>query len=302
MGLIPRKKEFVELHNTRSTLISLAGWRFTDDDRDTVLAPDSYVLLFSGGTPSNFAVPVFVDDRRIGNGLTISGDRLLLFDSAADTVLDYSFASESSLNQSLNRHEERYQLHKLLPGWSLFSSGQAPTEYTSFAIVDPKLNEGQTRDLMITGRYPTGSDTLDATKLQWLSVEPHVAQILSRSLIKGLQPGQTLVECWRDALFLAQKRIGVTTPEPPNDLPRITSKPDTAAFANEYYRYRVQATDTEQNTTVFTFAQAPAWLDCDGQSGLIESHTPDTTGIFTVAFEAADGRGGHVAQSFRLDL
>ena len=304
--------EFVELHNTGSTPISLAGWRLTDDDSDiatsfrfpsdAVLAPDSYVVLFGGGTPSNFAVPVFVDDGRIGNGLTNSGDRLLLFDSAVDTVLDCSFTSESSLNQSLNRHEERYQPHNLLPGRGLFSPGQAPTEYTSFAIVDPKLNEGQTRDLMITGHYLTGRDTLDATKFQWLSVEPHVAQILSRARIKGLQPGQTRLEAWRDALFLAQKQIGVTTPEPPNDPPRITSKPDTAAFANGYYRYRVQATDPEQNTIVFTFAQAPTWLDFDDQSGLIEGHTPDTTGIFTVAFEAADGRGGHVAQSFRLHL
>ena len=53
---------------------------------------------------------------------------------------------------------------------------------------------------------------------------------------------------------------------------------------------------------VFTFAQAPAWLKLDYHSGLIQGRTPDTTGSFAVAFEAADGRGGIAAQHYDLHL
>ena len=153
---------------------------------------------------------------------------------------------------------------------------------------------------MITGHYPTGRDTIDATKLQWLSVEPHVAQILSRARIKGLQPGQPRLDCWRAALFLAQKKIcASTTPptmnrpaSPQNRIPQPLPM-DTIATACK---------PPTPSRTIFASAQAPTWLDFDDQSGLIEGHTPDTTCIFTIVFEAVNGRGGHVAQNFRLQL
>ena len=95
--------EFIELYNSGSVPISLAGWRLSDDDvktdagfhfpPDALLPPDSYIVLFGGGQPTGFTVAVFTDDGRIGNGLTNSGDRLLLLNAKADTVLDYTFTS-----------------------------------------------------------------------------------------------------------------------------------------------------------------------------------------------------------------
>jgi hypothetical protein len=242
--------EFVELHNTGPTAISLAGWRLGDDDIKT----DAYFR--------------FPDDGRIGNGLTNSGDRLLLLDAAADTVLDFTFTGKSNINQSLVRKNNQYQLHSQLPGRGLYSPGQAQTEYTSFAIPDPQLIEGDTHNLTLVGHHPIGLDTLTAKDFQWLSVDPHIAQIRPNAKIRGLRPGHTRLECWRDALFLAQQLIRVHPFEPPNDPPQITSQPDTTAFANGWYRYAVSATDPEHNTLVFTFAQAPRWLDLDNLSGL----------------------------------
>ena len=304
--------EFIELYNAGPSAISLAGWRLTDDDvkassafyfpADAVLFPDSHIVLFGGGQPTGFAVPVFVDDGRIGNGLTNSGDRLLLLDAHADTVVDYTFASKSNLNQSLARRGETYRPHNHLPGRGLFSPGQIQTQYTAFSISDPGLTEGQTLDLVLIGDYATGSDTLDASDFQWLSVDPHIAEIRTRARVKALRPGRTRIECWLDDLFLAQRHIRIAALEPHNDPPRIISTPDTTAFAGGWYRYSVRANDPESNTLVFTFATAPDWLDLDYQSGLIQGRAPDTTGAFPIAFEAADGRGGLAAQRFTLHL
>jgi hypothetical protein len=96
---------------------------------------------------------------------------------AADTVLDFTFTSKSNINQSLVRKNNQYQLHSQLPGRGLYSPGQAQTEYTSFAIPDPQLIEGDTHNLTLVGHHPIGLDTLTAKDFQWLSVDPHIAQI-----------------------------------------------------------------------------------------------------------------------------
>jgi hypothetical protein len=92
-------------------------------------------------------------------------------------VLDYTFTSKSNLNQSLVRHDQIYRPHTALPGRGLFSPGRAQTQYNTFAIADPELKEGQTRNLVLVGTHPTGMDTLDASDFQWLSVAPAIAEI-----------------------------------------------------------------------------------------------------------------------------
>ncbi|MCC7261916.1 MAG: lamin tail domain-containing protein [Candidatus Latescibacteria bacterium] len=88
--------EFVELYNTGPDTLSLAGWVLGDDDAapaacfhfpaGTRLAPGAYLVLFGGGAPTSFAVPAFADDGRIGDGLSNTGDTVLLFDALGDTV------------------------------------------------------------------------------------------------------------------------------------------------------------------------------------------------------------------------
>ena len=45
---------------------------------DAVIAPNSYIVLFGGGNPSGFTVPVYTDDGTIGNGLADSGEPIYL--------------------------------------------------------------------------------------------------------------------------------------------------------------------------------------------------------------------------------
>ena len=96
------KDEFIELYNAGPDTISLAGWRLGDSrplidyfrfPRDAVIVPDSYVVLFGGGNPSGFTVPVYTDDGRIGNGLTNSGEAIYLIDSIGGIVAVVSHAT-----------------------------------------------------------------------------------------------------------------------------------------------------------------------------------------------------------------
>ena len=85
----PYKDEFIELYNAGPIPLSLAGWRLGDAGslsdyfrfpRDAIIEPGSYVVLFGGGHPSGFTVPVYTDDGTIGDGLTDTGESIHLID------------------------------------------------------------------------------------------------------------------------------------------------------------------------------------------------------------------------------
>ena len=94
----PYEDEFIELYNTGPVPISLADWRLGNLSgyfrfpSDAVIEPDSYVVLFGGGNPSEFTVPVYTDDGSIGNGLTDTGEAIYLIDDHGHEI--------SSLSQS----------------------------------------------------------------------------------------------------------------------------------------------------------------------------------------------------------
>ena len=105
--------EFVELYNAGSASVDISGWRLGDSGKsldnffqfpaNTVMEPGSYVVLFGGGNPTGFTVPVFTDDGRIGNGLTGKGEDIHLIDDTGDTVAVISHTPWPS-KQSLVRH------------------------------------------------------------------------------------------------------------------------------------------------------------------------------------------------------
>ena len=104
--------EFIELYNTGSTAVDISGWRLGDSSAldkffqfpaNTVIAPGSFLVLFGGGNPSGFTVPVYTDDGRIGNGLTGKGEKVHLIDTNNDTVAVVSH-SPWPKKQSLVRH------------------------------------------------------------------------------------------------------------------------------------------------------------------------------------------------------
>ncbi len=107
----PHEDEFIELYNTGPVPISLAGWRLGDAGSlsdyfrfpaDAVIAPRSYVLLFGGGDPSGFTVPVYTDDGTIGDGLTDSGESIHLIDDHGHEIA-FLFQSNWPPAQSLVR-------------------------------------------------------------------------------------------------------------------------------------------------------------------------------------------------------
>ena len=91
----PHEDEFIELYNAGSRRVSLAGWRLGDSGSlsnyfrfpaKAVIEPGSYVVLFGGGNPSEFAIPVYTDDGTIGDGLADSGESIHLINKRGNEV------------------------------------------------------------------------------------------------------------------------------------------------------------------------------------------------------------------------
>ena len=134
----PHEDEFIELYNAGSRRISLAGWRLGDAGHlsdyfrfppDAVIEPGSYVVLFGGGNPSGFTVPVYTDDGTIGDGLTDSGESIHLINKHGDEVA-YLFQSTWPDDQSIvctSPEEEVFVPHKTASQTKTpFSPGYAP--------------------------------------------------------------------------------------------------------------------------------------------------------------------------------
>ena len=107
----PHEDEFIELYNAGPVPISLAGWRLGDAGSlsgyfhfpaDAVVAPDAYVVLFGGGNPAGFTIPVYTDDGTIGDGLTDTGEAIHLIDHHGHEIA-FLFQSTWPKAQSLVR-------------------------------------------------------------------------------------------------------------------------------------------------------------------------------------------------------
>ena len=135
--------EFVELHNADSDTVDISGWLVGDDDVDVgsmfrfpdavLLAPGERVVLFGGGLPQLAGARAFVDDGRIGNGLTNGGDAVVLLRAEGDTI-DEVVASSWPRDRSLARWPEgcavvappcAFVTHDAAPGSGYHSAGRA---------------------------------------------------------------------------------------------------------------------------------------------------------------------------------
>ena len=178
----PYEDEFIELYNTASVPISLAGWRLGDTGplgdyfrfpSDAVIEPGSYVVLFGGGNPSEFTIPVYTDDGTIGDGLTDSGEAIHLIDDHGHEVAFLSHANWPD-GQSLVRispDSSAFVPHKTVsPTKAPFSPGHlAYSLIISEVLADPP--EGPAGDANRDGRrnpyqdefielYNAGADTI----------------------------------------------------------------------------------------------------------------------------------------------
>ena len=159
----PYEDEFIELYNAAPVPISLAGWRLGDAGplsgyfrfpADAVMEPDSYLVLFGGGNPPEFTIPVYTDDGRIGNGLTDSGESIHLIDNMAMRSR-FSPRPLGPNNQSLVRtapDSSTFAPHKTVsPTKAPFSPGHlAYSLIISEVLADPP--EGSAGDANRDGR------------------------------------------------------------------------------------------------------------------------------------------------------
>ena len=145
------KDEFIELYNAGPDTISLAGWRLGDSrpirecfrfPHDAVIAPESYVVLFGGGNPAGFTVPVYTDDGAIGNGLTDTGEAIYLVDrigGIVDSVSQSTWPDDQSIVRTA-LEDSTFVLHKTVsPTEAPFSPGDAPETQIEPASKTPTM-------------------------------------------------------------------------------------------------------------------------------------------------------------------
>ena len=127
--------EFVEIVNTGHDPVDIGGWTLSDDDvsaerrfqfpEGSVLGPGERAVLFGGGEPNGIPGLVFTDDGRIGNGLTNTGDVILLINPAsAEPVARVEYHTTRDLNQSLVLMGAEWAAHGDPPGEGRFSPGR----------------------------------------------------------------------------------------------------------------------------------------------------------------------------------
>jgi len=92
------RDEFIELYNTGVMDMDVSGWSLGDDDGDPFVFPegtyipvDGMLTLFGGGNPTFVPGVVFAAGSYIGNGLTNTGDTVLLKDAQGATIDSFTY-------------------------------------------------------------------------------------------------------------------------------------------------------------------------------------------------------------------
>ena len=255
--------EFIELYNAGTNPISLAGWRLGDSTSpdthfrfpaDAVIEPGSYVVLFGGGNPSGFTVPVYTDDGRIGNGLTNKGEDIRLLD---DTGAEVAVVAHDAWpdDQSIVRIPPdggAFVAHKTVsPTEALFSPGRAPAtqpetpEAPEMVFIekikrppDPipsppvlqslrpvqfefKLVRGEHRSLRLLGQYSDGSEQPIDIRATWTSSDSTVAAVRPDDTLAAIDVGTCQISVQLDSFAVRPNVIDVEVRLPLADAVRF---------------------------------------------------------------------------------
>lgn len=185
-----REDEFVELLNTGDQEVDLGGWRLGDDDvsessmflfeTSVILAPNQRLCVFGGGVPEGIEGVVFVDDGSIGNGLTNSGDKIVLLNGLGDTIDVVSFGTMGGQNQSLSRERNRWVLHGEGEGHTPFSPNK-PRPVVALTYPLPRFLSiflGDSSVMQAHVRYTDKVDLLiPQSEVYWVASDTSVVQI-----------------------------------------------------------------------------------------------------------------------------
>lgn len=299
--------EFVELHNSGTVPVDLADWQLSDDDSaedrrftfppGTHLPAGEYAVLFGGGAPNSEHEFAFYDDGRIGNGLTNSGDTVVLLNAHGSTVSAVSFPATGGSGHSVAITANGELLdHGALPGRSAFSPGFARPVYNGF--------EADTLDVVL-GRPPpepvlygltaTGREPVDADAVRWLALHSDILAFDGSRPI-GRRSGETTAEAWLLGRVVARAPALVRHPSRVNSHPIFHSLPSSRAWTDGVFRYLPRVHDDEGTTLSFAPVWLPDWLELDPGTGALHGRAPPQAGVHRVALQVTDGQGGLAVQ------
>ncbi|WP_370226447.1 lamin tail domain-containing protein [Mesoflavibacter sp.] len=104
--------EFVELYNTGTVAIDLTDYIIADGASDrhvfpagTMLAPNTFITVFGGGTPTGISGMSQVASTGV-LGLNNGGDTVTIKNAGGVTVAEYTYGSEGGNNQSIAREPD----------------------------------------------------------------------------------------------------------------------------------------------------------------------------------------------------
>ncbi len=200
--------EFVEILNTGSDTIVIGGWELSDRNAkkpftfpdNTQIAPGEYIVLFGGGTPTGFDGQVFVDDGKIGGGLSNLGDAVFLINpTLSDTIAKAEWGREGGKDQSLVRFPEgtgKWVLHSADPGKGLFSPGKPRSLFDKLESLPEYLDlrEGESFSLIpAIYSHETGKTKRIEDEVLWVSWDTTIARIEQGNKVFAVRAGETEV-------------------------------------------------------------------------------------------------------------
>ena len=221
--------EFVELLNTGSRSIDLSGWQLSDSrtkqnrrftfPQGVLLSPGERVVLFGGGIPMGIPGATFVDDGKIGGGLSNSGDGVFLIDpTGPDTMARHIYGTEAALDESIVRHPPGtgpFTRHSSRPGsGEPYSPGRSRVLLSGISIdlPDTGVSVGSRVELRATGLFDDAT-TQDLTHEVTWSVHGALGE-LDGAWFTPAEPGSCLIvldTAWRTSF---RQSLLVRGPDP----------------------------------------------------------------------------------------
>ena len=191
----------------------------------TIIAPGERIVLFGGGQPQGIPGQVYTDDGSIGNGLTNSGDVIVLINPATgDTLLSVEYQSNAT-DQSLVQQDGAWVGHSTLYT-GRFSPGAASQP------IDTSDNGESDEN--------AGDDSMDGNSGDGSTDDPE--NVVST-------PDSTTSE----------------PTEPANSPPRFLSVADTLALVGLAFQYAPRVHDPDGDALELRVHQPLAWLRWDGE-------------------------------------
>ena len=264
--------EFVEILNISGYLVSLEG--FTLSDRrtrrsarfafppSTAIGPGERIVLFGGGDPTGFSGQVFVDDGKIGGGLTNSGDAVYLISPAEDTVAVAEYGKEAGADQSIVRHPDgrgAFVRHRTPPGIDRFSPGKIRSPLASILTQSDTIQVtlGQSIVPEVFG-ISGDSDTLDiGDDVTWSTDAPSVVEWLADAW-QVLLPGTARLTAHFDTIFSLPIPL-VARVSTPFSLSTVPS--DTVVLLGSEFKFLAFAESGKLEADITSLAE---WLLPDG--------------------------------------